>query len=145
MSVELTEGETYLVKVTTTNMSTKAGAPVAATLTIDVAGAVDSQTILDDSVVYEFAAGETHTFEFPMAVPIGTGGQAGAVVADVFDPNGYKLADGSLAIVIASLAPGLGIITLYGTGVPPHSEADWPTEWTVGWYYADTGKYERHV
>ena len=39
----------------------------------------------------------------------------------------------------------LGLITLYGTGIPPHSGAAWPTEWTVGWYYADTGRYERHV
>ena len=46
-------------------------------------------------------------------------------------------------VVIAALVVE-GMITLYGTGVPPHSEAAWPTEWTVGWYYADTGLYERH-
>ncbi len=110
MVAELTEGETYTVRATITNMSTKAGAPVAAVLTINVAGVVDSQTILDDSAVYGFAAGQTHTFEFPMAVPIGAGGKTGAIVAEVLDPNGNKLADDSLDISIAALGPPSGEI-----------------------------------
>jgi len=101
MAAELTEGSTYLVKATTTNMSTKAGVPVAAPLTINIAAAVNSQVIMEDSEVYGFAADETHTFEFSMAVPMGTGGKAGAVMAEVLDPNGNKLADGSLDVVIA--------------------------------------------
>lgn len=100
MTAELTEGSTYLVKATTTNMSTKAGVPVAATLTVNIAAVVNSQIIMEDSEVYGFAADETHTFEFSMAVPMGTGGKAGAVVAEVLDPNGKKLADGSLDVVI---------------------------------------------
>ncbi|GAI62284.1 unnamed protein product, partial [marine sediment metagenome] len=83
------------------NMSTKAGVPVAAVLTVNIAAVVDSQTILEDSEVYGFAAGETHTFEFSMTVPVGTGGKAGAVVAEVVDPSGNKLADGSLDVVVA--------------------------------------------
>ena len=39
----------------------------------------------------------------------------------------------------------LGMITLYGIGVPPHSGAPWPTEWTVSWYYAEYGKYIGNV
>jgi len=54
--------------------------------------------------VYGFAADETHTFEFSMAVPMGTGGKTGAVVAEVLDPNGNKLVDGSLDVVIAAPA-----------------------------------------
>ena len=100
MPAELTEGSTYLIKATTTNMSTKAGVPVAATLTVNIAAEVNSQIIMEDSKVYGFAAEETHTFEFSMAVPMGTGGKAGAVVAEVLDPNGNKLADGSLDVVI---------------------------------------------
>ncbi len=105
MTVELIEGEIYTVKATTTNMSTKAGVPVAAMLTVNIAAVVDSLTILDDSAVYGFAAGQTQTFEFTMAVPIGAGGKAGAVVADVLDPDGNKLADGSLDIDIAAVGP----------------------------------------
>lgn len=41
--------------------------------------------------------------------------------------------------------PATGMITLYGTGVPPHSGAPWPTEWTVGWYYADRDKFIRNA
>ena len=105
MPAELTEGSTYLIRATTINMSTKAGVPVAATLTVNIAAVVNSQGIMEDSEVYGFAADETHTFEFSMAVPMGTGGKAGAVVAEVLDPNGNKLADGSLDIVIAAPAP----------------------------------------
>ncbi|MBA7560641.1 hypothetical protein ES708_02270 [subsurface metagenome] len=105
MAVELIEGEIYTVKATTTNMSTKAGVPVAATLAVNITAVVDSQTILDNSAVYGFAAGETQTFEFTMAVPMGAGGKAGAVVAEVLDPSGNKLADGSLDIDIAAVGP----------------------------------------
>lgn len=100
MAAELTEGSTYVIKATTTNMSTKAGVPVAATLTVNIAAVVDSQTILQGSEVYGFAAEETHAFEFPMAVPMGTGDKAGAVMAEVLDPSGNKLTDGSLDVVI---------------------------------------------
>jgi len=86
-------------------MSTKAGVPVAAPLTVNIAAMVNSQVIMEDSEVYGFAADETHTFEFSMTVPVGTGGKAGAVVAEVLDPNGNKLADGSLDVAIAPLIP----------------------------------------
>lgn len=117
MAAELTEGTTYVVKATTTNFSTKAGVPVAAVLTVNIAAVVDSQTILDDSEVYEFAAEETHTFEFTMGVPIGAGGKAGVVVAEVLDPSGNKLAEGSLDISIAPLGPT--IINGGFAGLPP--------------------------
>ena len=107
MPAELTEDETYTVKATTTNMSTKAGVPVAAPLTVNIAAVVNSQVILQDSEVYGFAAEETYTFEFSMAVPMGTGGKAGAVVAEVLDPNGNKLADGSLDVVILPVTANL--------------------------------------
>lgn len=110
MPAELSEGETYTVKATTTNMSTKAGVPVAATLTINIAAVVNSQAILEDTKVYGFAAEETHTFEFPMAVPMGAGNKAGAIYAEVLDPNGNKLADGSLDISIAAIGPPSGKI-----------------------------------
>ena len=55
----------------------------------------------------------------------------------------------ALELLIAGGEPpppsNIGLITLYGTGVPPHSGAPWPTEWTVGWYYADQDKFIRHV
>ncbi|MBA7560640.1 hypothetical protein ES708_02269 [subsurface metagenome] len=110
MAAQLTEGETYLVKATTTNMSTKAGVPVAATLAVNITAVVDSQTILDNSDAYEFAAGQTHTFEFPMAVPVGAGGKAGMVVAEVLDPDGNRLAYGSLDISVAAVGPPSGEI-----------------------------------
>lgn len=102
-SAELTEGEPYTVLATTKNLSTKAGVPVAATLTIRIAAVVNSQVILDDTEVYSFAAEETHPFGFPMVVPMGAGGKVGAVTAIVYDPNGNKIADGSLNIEVVPI------------------------------------------
>lgn len=107
MPAELTEGEIYTVKATATNMSTKAGVPAAAVLTINIAAVVNSETLLEDSATYEFAAGEIHTFEFPLCVPLGAGGKAGAVAAVVLDPSGNKLADGNLDIVIVAAGPAI--------------------------------------
>lgn len=101
--IQLIEGETYLIRATTANMSKRAGVPVAAALTISIAATVNSQVILGGTEVYGFAAEEVHTFEFPMNIPIGAGGKSGAITAEVLDPNGNKLADGSLDILIASI------------------------------------------
>ena len=103
MTAQLAEGGTYTVKATTTNMSFKAGVPVGATLTVKITAVVNSQTILEDLMVYNFAAGETKTFEFPMTIPAGTDGMLGAVVAEALDPDGNKLADGSLDIEIQAV------------------------------------------
>ena len=159
MTVELIEGEIYTVKATTTNMSTKAGVPVAATLAVNITAVVDSQTILDNSAVYGFAAGETQTFEFTMAVPMGAGGKAGAVAADVLDPDGNKLADGSLDISIAAVGPPSGEILeitwkrYYGTDVWHPISAPIPEKtevyhrWRVkntgsGAFYFNIGQYK---
>lgn len=104
MPAQLTEGEAYTVKATTKNLSTKAGVPVAASLTIHIAAVVDSQVILEDCVTYGFAAEETHAFDFTLAIPTGTGGKAGAVTAIVYDPNGNEIADGSLDIGVVPVA-----------------------------------------
>jgi len=127
MADELTEGKTYTVKATTTNMSTRAGVPVAATLNVNIVAVVNSETILEDSEVYEFAAEQTHTFEFLMTVPLGTGGKAGAVVAEVLDPNENKLDDGRLDVVIVDTT-----VTQYDITV------DAPSQVTTGDFFSVT-------
>jgi len=103
MTALLNEGETYTIRVTTTNTSNKAGTPVPAMLTINISALVASQVIMDDSEVYNFGATEIKSFEFAMAVPMGAGGKVGMVTAEVLDPNGLKLADGSLDIEIEAV------------------------------------------
>jgi len=88
----LTEGASYTMVVTVTNMSTKAGTPWEATLTIDVSAVVDGSAIMTPSVKAEyFAAGETKAFSYPLSVPLGYGGFSGSALALVKDPTGVTL------------------------------------------------------
>lgn len=109
----LTEGESYTMVVTVTNMSTKAGTPWQAVLTIDVSAAVDGSNLMPPSVDYEpFAAGATENFSYPLSVPLGYGGFAGSAVAIVRDPLGATLdtAIESLTIVELPIVYGAGIV-----------------------------------
>ena len=88
----LTEGETYTMVVTVTNMSAKAGTPWEATLTIDVAAAVGSSNIMTPSVADEFfTANQTRSFSYTLVVPMGYGGLSGNAAAIVKDPDGVTL------------------------------------------------------
>lgn len=91
--VELTEGESYTVRLTVTNLSTKAGAPWEATLNIGILAGTAYTTLIPFQARNEyFAPGQTRTFDYGMAVPLGSGGESGDIIADVLDPAGIKLA-----------------------------------------------------
>lgn len=69
------------------------------------------------------------------------------VASFVFTPseaNVHSVLVNGLAGSFNAIQVAVGMITLYGTGVPPHSGAPWPTEWTVGWYYADRDTFLRN-
>ena len=88
----LQEGASYTMVVTVTNMSTKAGTPWEATLTIDVSAVVDGSAIMTPSVSAEyFTAGQTRAFSYALSVPLGYGGFSGSALALVKDPTGVTL------------------------------------------------------
>lgn len=101
----LREGEPYTMVVTVTNMTTKAGTPWEATLTIDIGAVVDGHTIMAPSVVDEyFSAGQTKNFSHALSVPMGYGGFSGVAVAVVEDPAGVTLDSATEPLTIEMVA-----------------------------------------
>ncbi|MBA7659309.1 hypothetical protein ES703_67286 [subsurface metagenome] len=91
--VSLEEGGSYIARLTVTNATTKAGTPWEATLTVHIAAHTEFVTLIPVQVSDEnFAAGQTRTFDFPMSVPLGAGGQPGNIIARVKDPAGINVA-----------------------------------------------------
>lgn len=89
---ELTEGESYLVRVTITNQSTMAGTPVEATFEVTVYGEGAIAYLFPSVATSEpFSAGQTRAFDYPLNIPSGYGGQSGRVWAAVRDPAGAEL------------------------------------------------------
>ena len=90
---QLTEGEAYTVVLTVTNQSVKNEIPWAATLGIGISTATDSTQLIPAQVSLEsFAAGETRSFSYLMSVPLGTGGETGAISGWLEDPSGFAFA-----------------------------------------------------
>lgn len=100
----LNEGGIYTMVITVTNMTTKAGTPWEATLTIDVSAAVDANAIMTPSVEAQyFAAGQTRTFSYALSVPVGYGGFSGSALALVKDPDGVPLDSATELLTIAEV------------------------------------------
>lgn len=103
-SAEITEGVPYLVRLTVTNQSTKAGIPVEATLGVGVSSVADSTILIPEQVAGEyFAAGETRTFDYDMVAPPGSGGQSGVITAWVKDPAGRVIAQATEDVIILAV------------------------------------------
>lgn len=108
----LTEGESYSMVVTVTNMSTKAGTPWEATLTIDVSAGVDGVDIMTPSGTAEyFDAGQTRSFSYPLDVLLGYGGLSGNASALVKDPAGVTLDSATEPLTIEEVP------IIYGAGI----------------------------
>ncbi len=109
----LEEGASYTMVVTVTNMSTKAGTPWEATLTIDVSAIVEGSAIMTPSVKAEyFSAGQTRSFSYPLSVPLGYGGFSGSAQALVKDPTGVTLDSATEPLTIEEIPIdyGAGIV-----------------------------------
>lgn len=102
--VSLLEGESYTVRLTITNLSTKAGEPWGTNLDVMITAFCDYTTLITITRATEyFAAGEAIIFDYPMAVPLGTGGQAGQIVVRVFDPEGNLVAEGIEPLTVETI------------------------------------------
>ena len=100
----LTEGESYTVRVTVTNTSTKAGIPWEADLDVGVMATTTYHTLISATRdTYHFAAGQALALDYPMAVPLGSGEETGSVWARVFDPAGAVLAEADEPITIETV------------------------------------------
>jgi len=118
----VTEGETYSVRITVTNQSTRAGQPTRATLTIGWRASAGTDTLIP-LLEFEqlFAPGESTTWERPMTIPYFTE-PTGIIEAWVKDPEGNILASGSETLEIVAAAPE-GIILGYDK--PKQASTDW--------------------
>ena len=122
MMITVREGESYLVRVTVTNQTFKAGQPIEATLEVVVMAAVDMVDLIPyDNWIELFGAEESRVFESTLNIPTGVAGMTGGIVANVFGPTGNLLASASEILVVEGIAPppaGLlyGIVTDAQTG-----------------------------
>jgi len=100
------EGESYSVRLTVTNRSTKAGIPVGAPLEIVISAATAWTTLIPVTPSTEaFAAGETRSFDYAMGVPLGSGGEFGQIIGLVRDPTGIEVARAAEDLNIVEVAP----------------------------------------
>ena len=91
---DFAEGAQYTIRLTVKNLSTKGGVAYAATLTVVLFAGTNELTFIPVSASsYTFAANETKTLDSIMVVPMGAGGQAGNIVANVNDPAGNTVAE----------------------------------------------------
>lgn len=97
------EGESYTVRLTVTNQSTKAGLPVEVLLGVGILAGTEFITLIPSQVSSEyFAPGETRNFDYTMVVPAGSGGQVGDIVAWVEDPTSRAIAQATEDVVIVA-------------------------------------------
>jgi len=101
---EVVEGESYLVRLTVTNQSTKAGIPVDVNLEIVISAATAWTTLIPvTSSMEAFAAGQTRTFDYTMNVPLGSGGESGQIIGLVRDPTGIEITRATESISIEAV------------------------------------------
>ena len=115
----LLEGETYTVKVTVNNRTTRGGAAYRADLTLSVsAGTSNHVLIAQQSQTGHFAAGESLSFGYTMAVPQGSVGESGTITATVFAPTGGQLASQARDFTIAASITYGADVDIGGTAPP---------------------------
>lgn len=101
----LLEGSPYTVRITITNASTKAGVPWEANFDIALLASTAKTTFIPSQRKTEyFAAGQKRVFEYPISVPLGSGGETGQVLVRIFDPAGNELAYKIEPITIQAVA-----------------------------------------
>lgn len=111
---EVVEGKSYLVRLTVTNQSTKAGLPVEAVLGVGISATTPWEILISAQESDEyFGPNETRSFDYSMTIPVGTGGQVGLLTAWVDDPTGIAIASATEDVVIT---PTRGIFILNITG-----------------------------
>jgi len=111
--MQLTEGESYTVRVTVTNRSTRGGEPCEADLDVGVQAFSTYHTLISATRrTQHFDAAQSLAFAYPMAVPLGSGGETGSIAARVFDPADNVLADAGEPITIEVIAAEMVTISL---------------------------------
>jgi len=90
---DLYEGETYTIRVSVTNKSTKAGNPCAAVLTVANTTTLDGIGVTPgEPWPANYSSGQTLIFDYTLAIPDGSAGKFGALYFYVNDPGGNQLA-----------------------------------------------------
>ena len=113
--VMLTEGESYTVRLTITNRSTKAGEPWAADLHIIISAATYSYTLIPpQDTIEHFSAGQTRIFDYFMDIPVGSGGESGAISVTVADPIGIPIVTATEPVNIAIVEIVYGATVVIG-------------------------------
>jgi len=99
------EGESYTVMVAVTNTTTKAGVPWEADLetwVMAAAGWVD--LIPGDVYPSHYLPGSIGYFYSSLYIPMGLGGETGAITVNVFDPDGNLVATKTEPLTILTTA-----------------------------------------
>jgi len=139
MAFQLVEGKSYTIKVNVTNRSTKVGQPWEARLRVVTSAAVDSVVLLSSQErSYDFAPGEAHSFDFPINVPVNTGGKSGAIAVEVLDPLGSVIASGSDIIQIASLPAGQITLSYENMKIMDGKDRN---SWSINYYNPETKQW----
>jgi hypothetical protein len=113
--VTLNEGESYTVRLTVTNTSTKAGEPWVASLGIGISAGTELITLISPRVdIKSFNAGETKSFNYAMDIPLGTGNQSGMITAWVEDPYGVSIANAQEPLIIQEVPIEYGATIVIG-------------------------------
>jgi len=113
----LNEGETYTVKITVTNMTTRGGLPWEAALTTNIHawvtdGFATVTLIVKHDNVDTFAGGQAIPYNYLIFHEIGTGGMNGGIFVTVYDPFGnvLKQVNEDLIIIALPIIYGAGIV-----------------------------------
>lgn len=138
------EGESYLVWLTVTNQSIKAGLPVEATLGVGISAATEFTTLIPPQITDKhFGPGEIKMLSYPMDVPMGSSGETGVITAWIEDPTGRAIASASEDVIIVSIAA----VTVYLKN-PPGGANEWQIRIiddvgikTLAWY-SQRGEFE---
>ena len=113
----LDEGETYTVKVTVTNTTTRGGEPWEADLTTNIHawvtdGFATVNLIVQHDKVNTFAGSQVIPYNYVIYPEIGTGGMTGGIFVKVYDPFGNMLVqvNEDLIIIALPISYGAGIV-----------------------------------
>lgn len=118
--VILVEGESYIISITVTNQSVKAGVPYGAELYTTYFAGTPLTTFISTQVnTRYYAAGASHTYNRTIAVPLGTAGESGGhIIARVYDPTvTLLLAQAMEPITITSIVEAISYAASVSIGV----------------------------
>lgn len=119
----LTEGASYSIRLTVRNTSTKGGMAWPATLSLDVYAGTNEITLTYPPITaFNFDGGQTRVLDsvvwpaLAFNVPMGTGGQAGNIIARVLNPTvgGVDLAKAVDSFTITTIAIIYGATIVIG-------------------------------